>query len=153
MNATPTAASRAAPSRGLLAVLVISLCLNFLFVGAAGALALRWRLHPEQQALRMLTHRFTRRLDRADAHLMRATLLDHREQILGAWRAYRQSLKPLGEALLETPRSEEHLHAAEQQTREKRIALGDAVTDAFMAGAEKLSPSGRAALVRDRAAD
>ena len=134
-------------------MLVISLCLNFLFIGAMGALALRWRLHPEQQALRLLTHQFTRRLEHADAHLMRATLLDHREQILGAWRAYRQSLKPLGAALQETPRNEEQLRAAEQQTREKRIALGDAVTDAFMAGAEKLSPAGRAALLRDRAAD
>jgi hypothetical protein len=144
-----TVTGRSGLSRGLLAVLVVSLCLNLLFIGASGALALRWHLHPQEQAFRLLARQYSRKLDRADARLMRTTLLEHREQILGAWQAYRQSLKPLAAALDETPRNEEHLRAAQQEARNRRIALGDAVADAVFAGAEKISPAGRAALVRE----
>jgi uncharacterized membrane protein len=133
-----------------LALLAVSLCLNLLFIGAVGAFALRWQLHPQEQAFRLLTRQYTRRLDRDDAQLMRAALAEHREQILGAWQAYRRSLKPLAAALDETPRNAQHLQAAEQETRNRRIAMGDAVADAVIAGAEKVSPAGRARLAGER---
>lgn len=141
------AATSSGPSRRLLAVLAVSLCLNFLFIGGLAALALRWHLHPQEQAFRLLTRQYTRRLDHADAQAMRAALREHRAQIVAAWAAYRQSLKPLADAMNETPRNEEHVHAAQQETRNRRVALGDAIEEAVFAGAEKVSPAGRARLV------
>jgi hypothetical protein len=144
MNTLPAPST---PSRRLLAVLAVSLCLNFLFIGGLGALALRWHLHPQEQAFRLLTRQYTRRLDHADAHTMRGALLQHRAQILAAWIAYRQSLKPLAMALDQAPRNDEQVRAAQQETRQRRIALGDAIGDAVFAGAEQISPAGRARLV------
>jgi uncharacterized membrane protein len=135
------------PSRRLLAVLAVSLSLNLLIIGGLGALALRWHLHPQEQAFRLLTRQYTRRLDHDDARIMRTTLAAHHEQIFSAWQAYRQSLKPLAAAFNETPRNEAHLQAAEQETRNRRIDLGTTVEDAVFDGAEKISPAGRNKLV------
>lgn len=141
------AAASSGPSRRLLAVLAVSLCLNFLLVGGLAAAALRWHLHPQEQAFRLLTRQYTRRLDHADAHAMRAALQEHRAQIVAAWVAYRQSLKPLAEAMNQTPRNQAQLDAARQETRKRRNALGDAIEDAVFDGAEQVSPEGRARLV------
>lgn len=145
--------NNARPSRRLVAILAVSLCLNFLFIGIAAAVAIRWHLHPQEQAFRLAMRQFTRKLDHDDAKIMRGALLDHRQPIIAAWSGYRQSLRPLAEALQETPRNQDRLHAAEQATRERRIALGDAISDAVLDGAQKLSPAGRAALLRPRGAD
>ena len=143
----------ASPSRRLLILLVVSLCLNALFIGGGAAVAIRWHLHPQEQVLRMTMRHFTRRLDHDDARIMRATMLEHRGQITAAWDDYRHSLKPLAAALQESPRNQDRLHAAEQETRTRRIALGDAISDAVIAGAEEISPEGRAALFKDKNAD
>jgi uncharacterized membrane protein len=150
LNGTPRAPRM---SRGMLALLVVSLCLNCLFIGGGAAAAVRWHLHPQEQVYRMALRRMTRRLDHDDAQAMRATLQEHRAQISAAWLDYRRALKPLAAALQETPRNEEHLRAAEQAVRTRRIALGDAVSDAVIAGTEKLSPAGRAALLKERGID
>lgn len=145
--------STAGPSRRLVILLVVSLCLNFLFIGMGAAVATRWHLHPQEQAFRLAMRQFTRRLDHDDARIMRATLLEHRGQIMAAWSDYRRSLKPLAAALQESPRNEDRLHAAEQETRTRRIALGDAMSEAVIAGAEEISPEGRAALLKDRSVE
>ena len=141
------------PSRSLLILLAASLCLNALFIGVGAAVAIRWHLHPQEQVLRMAMRHFSRRLDHDDARIMRATMLEHHGQITATWNDYRHSLKPLAAALQESPRNQDRLHAAEQETRTRRIALGDAISDAVIAGAEEISPEGRAALFKDSSAD
>lgn len=154
MNTTETMNTRARQlPRGLLILLVASLCLNCLLIGGAAAAALRWHLHPQEQLYRVALRQMTRRLGHDDAQAMRGVMQQRRQAIVTAWLDYRASLKPLAAALQETPRNEAHLQTAQQEMRNRRIALGDAVSDAVVAGMEKLSPEGRAALLKSRGID
>ena len=136
--------------RWIVAVLVVSLCLNCLFIGIGGSIGLRWRLHPQEQAMRAALRQIGRSLDRDDARVLRAAVAQHRAQIGGAWLAYHESLKPLAAALQASPQDPAQLQAAEQEARGKRIALGDAMFDAMLDGVRQISPQGRARLLRDQ---
>jgi uncharacterized membrane protein len=154
MNTAETTNARPLPlPRGLLILLVASLCLNCLLIGGAAAAALRWHLHPQEQIYRVALRQMTRRLGHDDAQAMRRAMQERRQAIVAAWLDYRRSLKPVAAALQETPLNAEHVRAAEQEMRDKRIALGDSLSDAVLAGMEKLSPQGRAALLKERGLD
>jgi uncharacterized membrane protein len=140
----------ASPYRWLKGVLIASLCLNLLLAGAAGALAVRWRLHPEQEIYRLALRQVTRQLDRDDARVVRHAFIARRMDSLAAYTEYRQSLKPVLAALQESPRDEDKLQAAIREARAKRTMVSDLTFDALLSGLETISPAGRDALLKNR---
>lgn len=138
----------ASPYRWIRGVLIASLCLNLLLAGAAGALVMRWRLHPEQEVYRLALRQVTRLLDHDDARVVRRAFVARRGDTQAAYAEYRQSLKAVLAALQESPRNEDKLQAAIREARAKRSAVSDLTFDALLNGMETISPAGRDALLR-----
>ena len=137
-------------SRWLAVILALSLALNLLMIGAAGAYVARWRHQPVEQSYRMVLRQLTRRMDADDASVMREAVVAHRAQIVSAYLDYRRSLRALLTTLQASPRDDAQVQAAITDTRAKRNALGDAVFDAALSGVEQVSPAGREALLKQQ---
>ncbi|MDB5975957.1 MAG: hypothetical protein JWR07_2717 [Nevskia sp.] len=140
----------ALPYRWIRTVLIASLCLNLLLAGAAGALIMRWRLHPDQEVSRLALRQVTRELDRDDARIVRRAFIGQREQLQQDYTGYRRSLKAILVALQETPRNEDKLQAAIREARSKRIALSDLSFDTLLGSVQNISPAGRDALLKSQ---
>lgn len=140
--------NQASPSRGLRIVLIASLCLNLVFIGAGAAVAARWHAHPQEQLFKLALRQVTRHLDRDDARVMRRSFLGHAPRIVAAQAEYRQSLKAAVSAMQESPRNDDKLQAAIGDARAKRIAAGDLAFDALVEGLQDISPAGREALLK-----
>lgn len=129
-------------------ILIASLCLNLLLLGAAGAVVLRWRFQPGAQIYRAEMRQLTRRLDHQDAQLVRSTFSGHRAQILAAAVDYRRSLKVVVAALQESPRNEDKVQKAIRDARASQAALGERTFDVLLTSLQNISPQGRDALLK-----
>ena len=126
-------------------VLIASLCLNLLLVGAAAAFSLRWHRHPDQEVYRLALRQVTRQLDHDDARLVRRAFAARREQSMAAYAEYRQSLRAVIAAMQESPRNEDKLQAAIREARAKRTAVSDLTFDTLLSSLQMVSPEGREA--------
>jgi len=142
--------STVSPFRWLKRVLIVSLCLNLLLVGAATAIAVRWQLHPDAQIYRVALRQLTRQLDHADAGIVRRTFFERREQARSANADYRRALRELLAALQESPRDDARLQAAIRDARAKRAAQSDVTFDSLLGSLQEISPAGRDALLKAR---
>jgi uncharacterized membrane protein len=129
-------------------LLLASLCVNVGFVAYVSAQSLRpgWTPGGAGMPTRMI-ERVAARLPKEDADILWRIYRSKEPQIMPMQSEYTRSLlqamRLAGQSELDKPA----LRAAVKESRDKRLAIGDAVIETFVEMLEQISPKGRRQLV------
>jgi uncharacterized membrane protein len=131
-------------------LLLGSLVLNLLFVGAAGAVAIRYSSPVPLTAIAHIDHTFTGRLDRittglpdADAEILRAQVAEDATKIAAAHADLRLSQEDMRNSLRAEPFDADAMRAAMAENRNARANFDVTLHDMLASAAAKMSMVGR----------
>lgn len=136
-------------SKGLVIGLVVSVAINLALTGfIAGRLN-----HPADTARMAIgAHimKMAHKLPEQDRQLLRSTLKDHKQELLGLMTSARASRDAVKDAVIADPFDAGKLTLALDDSRQKGDALRDLISGLITEIAPKISPEGRATLARLR---
>jgi uncharacterized membrane protein len=140
-------------------LLLGSLALNLFFVGAAGAVAIRYSGPAPLATVALIDHSLTGRLDRiaaklppADAEVLRAQLGDEELKIAAAEADLRLAQEDVRKTLRAQPFDAGAMQSALARSRAAHDNVDRVVHDTIAAAAAKMSAGGRTALADWRSA-
>ncbi len=134
-------------------LLLGSLALNLIFVGAAGAVAFRYSSQVPLTAVARINHSLADRLDRiaaslppADAELLRTQLRDEAVKVAAAQADLRLSQEDVRKSLRAQPFDPEAMRAAMAKNRAAHENFDQVLHDTIATAAAKMSTIGRVKL-------